>query len=614
MAPDELRPGMTGYGRTVMSGTEIKTFDFEVISVMKNSWAPKQSVILVRCSGLNLDHTSIIGGMSGSPCYVTGEDGKERMIGAVAYGWMFNKDPLCGLQPITQMLEVAEIREPEKDKSKKASATDNDDPWEEVKASEIWTEGKGIDVGDIAGQAWSEPLPSGSRFSIFNADILKQQTAEKSEAKQQGPLRPLSIPVMTSGLSERSRRLFAPRLEAMGMELIPAGSVSPAAAGDPEEAKLQPGSVICVNMMTGDLNMTALGTCTEVMGDKVLGFGHMMFGRGAVDLPMATGLVHMVVPSVMRSNKIGSAVETVGTLWGDENAAIFGIRGRKPRMVPLSVTINDVRGRREYNYEVAPDKQIGPNLLGMGLNESIYAFSEPPEEHHIQYKVKVQFEEAGTYRTSNLSSQQSGFAVLMDTLMPLRMLLLSPFEQAKVQSVRVDMSINDGTRQAVIDRMELAEDTFKPGEKVTVRARLFRRWQDPTYTWATCALEIPEDLPDGQYTLKLGSAQNYLMSLRQQKPHLFTARTLDEMLKVLNLIGSFRSDRLYLQLELPKGGLAVHRTEMPELPSFRQRIVKEAHGEDAREYEDSLVIQKKTGFVIQGGKSTRIKVSREAEK
>ena len=114
LSPDELRPGMKGVGRTVMSGTQIDTFELEVISVMHNAYYAKQDMVLIRCSGLNLEHSGIIGGMSGSPCYIRDESGKERLFGAVAFGWTFNKDPICGVQPITQMMDIPEIWSPDK--------------------------------------------------------------------------------------------------------------------------------------------------------------------------------------------------------------------------------------------------------------------------------------------------------------------------------------------------------------------------------------------------------------------------------------------------------------------------------------------------------------------
>ena len=83
MTTDELKPGMKGYGKTVLSGTNIQTFNVEVISVVHNSFYAKQDMILVRCSGLNLENTGVIGGMSGSPCYIRDDQGRERLIGLV---------------------------------------------------------------------------------------------------------------------------------------------------------------------------------------------------------------------------------------------------------------------------------------------------------------------------------------------------------------------------------------------------------------------------------------------------------------------------------------------------------------------------------------------------
>ena len=100
MAVDEVRPGMKGTGRTVFEGTAIQEFQVEVIGVLKNV-QPKQDVILARLSGGPLEKTGVIQGMSGSPVYING-----RLVGAVAYSFPYAKDPIAGIQPISQMLEL----------------------------------------------------------------------------------------------------------------------------------------------------------------------------------------------------------------------------------------------------------------------------------------------------------------------------------------------------------------------------------------------------------------------------------------------------------------------------------------------------------------------------
>ncbi len=95
----DLRPGMTGKGRTVMRGTTLEDFDAEILGVMKDV-NPGRDMVLCRLKGCNLEHAGIIQGMSGSPIYIDG-----KLLGAVAYAWEFAKDPIAGVTPFSQMIQ-----------------------------------------------------------------------------------------------------------------------------------------------------------------------------------------------------------------------------------------------------------------------------------------------------------------------------------------------------------------------------------------------------------------------------------------------------------------------------------------------------------------------------
>jgi hypothetical protein len=90
---DDVRPGMKGFGRTVMHGTKVETFQAEVLGVLKNT-SPGRDMILCRLSGLGLEKTGVIAGMSGSPIYLDG-----KLLGAVAFAWPFGKEPIAGVTP-----------------------------------------------------------------------------------------------------------------------------------------------------------------------------------------------------------------------------------------------------------------------------------------------------------------------------------------------------------------------------------------------------------------------------------------------------------------------------------------------------------------------------------
>ncbi len=607
MAPEEVRRGMTGFGRTVVAGTEIQTFEFEVISVMKNAWYAKQDVILIRCSGLNLEHSGIVGGMSGSPCYVREADGRERMIGAVAYGWSFNKDPICGVQPITQMLPIEGVRDPQK---RPVPDTRPAAPGGANGSQPSSGGGSGLSLGGLYARAWGEPVDAGSRFSVFNADLPADWSSAADAPPPADQLRPLAVPVMVSGAAIGRMGRLAERFERLGLTLVASGAAGGADATSTNGVQLAPGSVLCVPLMSGDLGLEALGTCTEVVGDRVLGFGHSLFGKGFVELPLATGMVHTVIPSVMRSNKMGAALETVGTLWGDEATGVFGVRGQAPSLTDVEVAVRDVRGERTYHYQVARDRIVTALLLGTALNESIYAHNTLPDEHTVRYSIQVDFDGVGTFRTDNFTSQMGTIGVEMDLMFPVLSITNTPYGEVMVNRVKIEVNIEPTARQARIERVQLPRTVYKPGETVTARVRWFHYRGQSAYTESSYRFTLPADLRDGEYDLAVGGVEVHLSALRQEKSYLWRVENLTEALSALNLVGSFPEDRLYMRLTLPAGGLAIGRVEMPELPSFRQKIVADAKRGDVEPYRESLMVQHETGFAVRGGQTFKIKVQR----
>ena len=101
--PDQIKPGMKGYGLTVLSGYKVERFDVEVIDVMHHA-LPASDMILVKCSGAGLEKSKLIAGMSGSPVYIEG-----KLAGAIAYTWGFQLDPIAGITPIKAMINAGTI-------------------------------------------------------------------------------------------------------------------------------------------------------------------------------------------------------------------------------------------------------------------------------------------------------------------------------------------------------------------------------------------------------------------------------------------------------------------------------------------------------------------------
>ena len=339
----EVKNGMTGYGLSVFQGTKIERFEVEVVSVLRN-FNPKYDVVLIRCKGANLEHTGGVAGMSGSPVYLRDDKGKDRMIGAFAYGWQAAKDPLAGVQPIEYMLAM-----PQPAAGKEPAG----EPRAIGKKRALWT------VGESFAAPWN------STHRTLNAHGAPAATQAGFGAAD---LRPLATPVMSSGLPQTVIDKFAPLLREYGMMPVQAGGAGADASGRyGAPAKLEPGSAIAVPIVTGDMDLTAIGTVTEVIDGRVFAFGHSFFSEGEVSLPMGSAYIHSVIPSLISSFKLGSATGVQGTLQNDQIVGIAGKLGASPATIPVQIRClyEDGTSDLTYRFNVAKHPKLTPMAAGM---------------------------------------------------------------------------------------------------------------------------------------------------------------------------------------------------------------------------------------------------------
>ena len=237
----DVHAGMTGVGKTVFSGDKIEDFKVEILGILANT-GPKQSLILARLSGGPLEHTGVMQGMSGSPVYIDG-----KLAGAVALAFPQAKEAIAGIRPIEEMLRVAP----------------------DVK---------------------SQPPATVARQRYVSGDLRLEEIAT-----------PVSFSCFTASALEQ----FAPRLRELGLDPrqgVSGGGNPPDRLGDP--SKLEPGSMISVQLLSGDMSVSADGTVTAIDGNRVYAFGHRFLASGTTDLPFARAEVLALLPNLASSFKI----------------------------------------------------------------------------------------------------------------------------------------------------------------------------------------------------------------------------------------------------------------------------------------------------------------------
>lgn len=609
-----LKRGMKGYGLTVFSGTKIERFDVEIVSVVRGFALPRQDVILARLSGQGLEKSRVIAGMSGSPVYVKDpRDGKEKLIGAVAFGWCLATEPQCGLQPITQMLatrgvlpetSVAPTTQPTTRPAKK--------PGEKGRrpSPPVWG---AQPAGRFFPRAlWNIALPPGK-------EIFEEISPPARSSAPLGQLRPLAVPLCVSGCDADLLARLDRQLAPLGLYPVAGGALpGPAAFGERNErelqtVQLQPGSAVSIALVTGDQDWTAIGTVTDVLGDKVLAFGHSLFAEGAVRLPMGTAYIHQVVVRTLASSfKLGSSIRPVGALVRDEEVAVAGRIGPQVGMIPMTVRVEQAEDdrRQVFRYRLVRHRYYTPPLAAAMVYLSAHALRSPPQEHYVRYEVRVDFGELGEYRAVNVTSDEEVYAAISDVARPLFALLNNPFGPApRVRRIEVNLSLYPGSLQAGILHVKTDGGVYAPGQTVTGTI-LLEPYRRPRQN-VPFSLKLPDDLPDGSYPLTVGDAAFALETRQREQPQDFAPRSVPELLATLRKIVEPRGDCLYLHLPLPRGGWAVGMEKLPALPDGKARMLQQARLPDTRTFETSLVAELDAGYVPQGRATTTISVKRD---
>ncbi|MFA5031955.1 MAG: hypothetical protein WC614_02945 [bacterium] len=111
MPVSEVKPGMKAFAITVLKGTQIDTFDVEIVDLIKNH-LPKCDLFLGKISGPKIAGMGVPSGVSGSPVYFKSANNEIKLIGALSYSFViFPREDgyFVGITPIENMLNPPSI-------------------------------------------------------------------------------------------------------------------------------------------------------------------------------------------------------------------------------------------------------------------------------------------------------------------------------------------------------------------------------------------------------------------------------------------------------------------------------------------------------------------------
>lgn len=585
----DLRPGMKGVGRTVMVGTELEEFGAEVLGVMRDV-SPGRDMVLCRLTGPDVERAGIIQGMSGSPIYIDG-----KLLGAVAFAWEFAKEPIAGVTPFQQTVQY-------------------------VRANDRRLAAEALDKAD-EGAAHASRLEFPSAVDLFHDDDPASGLSDMPRAVSGGGaagMVPIATPLAAAGFSPRALSMLETRLRPLGMAPMSGGGAGDEIIRREGDKPLVPGAPLSVAMVTGDFDLSGIGTVTHVEGDRVYGFGHPMFSLGACEFPMMTGYIHTVYPRASVSMKMGSPLKVVGVLDTDVSTGVAGRIGPKPDMLPVSVRVKTSRyaDARTYHVEMVREPALLSSLIMSVLTSAIDAEGDLPDELTARFQADLKLKDQETITLNDTFSGPRytgplGAAALFSPLASIANILAkNPMAPVRIESIDCDIEIEQGRKVAEIESVRLRSNTIEPGGelKASVVLKPFKGDRETV----ELALSIPEDFPEGDFEVVFADLANSVKRRVRNDPALAEPKDLHGVLRSLRAQTEPKRTAIYMHVPLPGNGLAVAGQTLPNLPGSARAAFASKRETPATVVRTDLIETSPTPWVVEGARTLRFTVAKDA--
>jgi hypothetical protein len=534
MPLEEVKAGMKGTASSVFAGSASEEFGVEILGVLPGYPNPRQSAIIAKLSGKNVDRTGVFAGMSGSPVYIDG-----KLVGAIAFSFPFAKEPIAGITPIKQMIDIFERGSEGNGKSEPRSQSFTQLSSTELKSSlPKQTVTSGPMIASVSGGSLLQPF-------------LGQQIA------------PIATPLVFSGISQNSLNLFGADLVSQGLMPVSAagGGAAITSMAPITETTLSAGSSVSVQLIRGDYSVAASGTVTMRDGDRIYAFGHPFLSLGEAEMPMTESSVVTVIPNANNSFKLAVPGRLVGSISQDRSTGIFGKLGQTPKMIPVKINLHTSRERSEtFNYEVVNDRFLTPILLNLSIYNSITASERSLGDATITISGKIDVDGQSPidierrFSAANAAQMASGSVAV-----PVAALLSSGFKDVGIGGVTLDISSSDAKNTATLERIALDRTEVHRGQSFEIQA--FVRTESGKQFVERIPVKLPDDVPIGQVLVFVGDGAALQQGSAAQA---FVPQDLGDLVSTINKIK--KNDRLYIKLFRITSGAVIGTNELPNLP------------------------------------------------
>ncbi len=530
----EISAGMKGVAYTVFQGTQPEPMPVEVLGVLKNANGPKGDIILVRLGGAKATYSGVVAGMSGSPVYLNG-----KLAGALAFRiGEFSKEPIAGVTPIDEMLEISAM-----------DRTPGTGPVE-AKAS-------AIKLNKTSGPGLSESLSQMSSSGVQNF------------------LEPIETPLVFNGFSQDAVQQFASKFAAAGITpVMGVGSVSDVKQPEP----LVPGSAVSAVLVRGDMDISATCTVTYIDANQLLACGHPLLQFGMVDLPMTKAQVIATLASPLNAFKIVNATEPVGAFVQDRHTGILGELGKKPDMIPVTLTIRGGPVERQFHYEVLNNPGLSPAAMMATVYNALHGVNEYGQETSYRMSGSIAVNGYPNVNLQNMFAPVDGgepAAMLVATALGDRFgrIYDNPYSAPDIRGVQLNFDLVHERRWARLEGARTDVTEARPGDQITIETVL-RPYRGEAIV-QQIPVKIPTSVSQGPLRILVSDGET-LDRIRHTTPLFNSRMDLGSTISLLNK--EHVNNRVYVSLLENDPEAMVADKVMPSLPLSIMNVMDSMRG------------------------------------
>lgn len=506
---EEVHHGLQGVAYTVFEGVKPEPMGVEILGLLHNALGPGQDMILARLEGTKPEYTGVVAGMSGSPVYVDG-----KLLGAISYRiGMFSKEPIAGITPIKQMLEVA---------------------------------GRdGQSAGNIATAANQT-----QDFSLRASSGVKTDSLAQAESgNEANAIQPMETALVFNGFNPQALEFWKQHSPALGLTAV--AGIGGSSSEEKQPEPIEPGSAVSALLMRGDLQIAATCTVTYVDPKQLLACGHPITQFGPVSMPMTKARVVATLPSPLNAFKIINTTETVGSFTDDRESAIRGLFGKAAKMIPVTVKLTGEQTPRSLHMEVVDQPQITPSAVMVAVFQALMERNEFTAETSYRVRSTVNVSGFPAVRFSGMAApSEFGPANLTAALMVgerFSRLYDNDARRTPIESVAIEVEAIPRHLTAQLESVQSTATSVHPGQTITLEATI-QPYRGEVRN-VRIPVTLPPTLPDGHVRLLVSDGST--LDRLTQATHLLGKQPLDVAATIEQLNSLHENDRVYVTLLEP---------------------------------------------------------------